>query len=118
MCKSKSSSASTSDTSQTTLSADGVVTGKVFNVAENSQVNYTEEFSAPVADAFKQLIGLVSGAGEVANEAYSKSLDSLKGFASQASQPDLDLTKTIAGYVPTILISGGALLVAYLIFKK
>lgn len=119
MCgSSKSSSSPKSETKQTTLSADGVVTGKVFNVAENSQVAYTDEFSAPVAEAFKQLVDLVGGAGEMASGAYKESLSSLKSFASQAVQPDVDLTKNIVGYVPTILISAGALMVAYLVFKK
>lgn len=116
MCGGKSKSSSETSSSQSTLSADGVVTGKVFNVADNSNVTYTEEFSAPVADAFKQLIGLVEGSAEYAAKFANSNLEATQALASQASQPDLDLVKSFSKYTPIII--GAALITIVLIVRK
>ena len=115
----KSKSSSTSDASQSTISSDGVVTGKVFNISGGqggADFSYTEQFPQSVADLFTQVLDLAGNAGQLAAQNADKALTATQSLASQAAQPDLNLVKQVSGYVPLILLGAGVVLI--LILKK
>lgn len=115
-----SSSSSSSDQSSTQLSADGVVTGKVFNVASGANSTYTDEFPQSVADVFKQLIDAATGAGELAHDAYKDALGMSSKAFETAAQPDSALVKDVSGQTPYIVIGSIAAvgIILYVILRK
>jgi hypothetical protein len=97
---SKSKSSSSTDQAQTTLSADGVVTGSVINISSKRDATLIQQFPDTVANAFEQLLNFAAGTVE-ANQGLAQTAVSA---AQQASQPDLDLVKKSLGYMPWLVV--------------
>lgn len=127
MSKSKSSSSSSTDQAQTTLSADGVVTGKVFNVSTKGNttggISFIDQFPNAVAGIMTQLIDAATGAGELAAKAYEKGLAAQQSTTSlavqaaqQATQPDLEIVKKQTDFTPIIVIAAMATII--LVMRK
>lgn len=99
-----SKSSSSTDQAQTTLSADGIVSGSVINLSSKGNVNFTQEFPDTVADAFKQLIELSNKSIDTAIGATEYALETSTNAALQAAQPDLTTLKQSLKYTPYLVI--------------
>lgn len=112
-------SSSSTDQAQTTLSADGVVTGKVFNVSSkgNANLTYVDQFPEEVANIMSQLIDQSSKTIERAFGAGERALTAGIQSAQQASQPDLTVLKESFKYVP-LLVIGLVGVVAAVVWRK
>jgi len=122
----KSKQSSSTSQSQVTQSADGVITGKVFNVSGGSGLNfnYVDQFPEAVAAVMKELIALsgdtIDAAGNLVSETVTDAFSALNttttkaiAAAQQAAQPDLDLLKQNTKFTPLIL--GGVLILGLVI---
>lgn len=118
MNKSKSSSSSETDQSQTTLTADGFVSGNVFNVKSDGSVDfqYIDQLPEDVASFVNKLVDFGSTALNLAVGASEKGLIATQSLAAQAAQPDLAIVKQQSSYIPWII--GGAAITLILILRK
>ena len=132
---SKSSSNVSTDASQTTQSADGVVTNaKVFNVGSGGdlELNYADEFSNNVAEfvtksnqaAISAITGAtdkaLSGFEQVTKELFDFSentINTTKDSFAAAKQPDSELLKSVTSFIPYVLI-GAIIVVGVIAYKK
>ena len=132
--KSKSSSSSSTNNTQVTQSADGVVTGDVFNLTAGTSLNFNriDEFPEAVAEIMGQLIDLtgetIDSAGNIVENVFNKALDTLNKntetaintavqTSQQAAQPDLELLKNQTQFIPYLLI-GVLVIGAVAIWRK
>jgi hypothetical protein len=97
---SKSKSSSSTDQAQTTLSADGVVTGSVINISSKRDATIIQEFPETVAAAFSQLLDFAAGTVQANQELAGTAVQA----AQQASQPDFELVKKSLGYMPWLVV--------------
>ena len=110
--KSSTSQSNESITRAETLSATSL--GDSTQLSSGGDINFTQEFSPEVADAFSKLVDLAGGGLSLAREAGSFAIESVATRTQEATQPELSIiNKTIPALL--ILATGTAL---YLVFKK
>ena len=97
-------SSSNTDQAQTTLSADGIVSGSVVNISSKGNTTFTQQFPDTVADVMMQLIGLADKAVSTAIGASENALDTASGAALQAAQPDLSVLSSSMKFIPYLVI--------------
>lgn len=110
-------SSSSTDQAQTTLSADGVVTGSVVNISAKRDATYIQEFPETVADVMSQLIQFADKSFTSALYSSDKALSSGIQAAQQSAQPDLTILKEGLKFLP-ILIVGIVLIAGVVVWKR
>lgn len=110
--KSSSSSSSTQETinETTQASVDGVAAG---HILQGQYVNFTENFSPEVREAFGQLIELTGKSLDLVEGAGSFAIQSVADRSEQATQPELSVVRDL---VPVLTIAAVGV-VAFLILR-
>lgn len=110
-------SSSSTDQAQTTLSADGLVSGQVINVSSKGRTDFAytqiDEFPEAVREVFSELLSLTGQTIDKAFAAGEVALTTATTAATEAAQPDLAVVKNTQNYVPLLVAGMVAIVVAF-----